>query len=132
VPKLTPDLPGRPWTDFGECTDEDFRDPGRVHVDGYGNVHLCQGLLLGNLLERPLKELLASYDPEAHPIIGPLLRGGPAELTRRYELPHDQAYVDACHLCYEARRALRDRYPAALGPPLVYGLEDSGPHPKAD
>ena len=38
---LTADLPRRPWTDFNECPDEDFFDPGRVHVDGYGNVHLC-------------------------------------------------------------------------------------------
>ena len=51
--------------------------------------------------------------------------GGPAELVRRYDLPHDDAYVDACHLCYEARAALRERFPESLGPPQVYGLEAS-------
>jgi hypothetical protein len=69
--------------------------------------------------------MLESYDPHAHPIIGPLVKGGPAELIRAYDLPHEDGYVDACHLCYEARCALRERYPDALGPPSVYGLDVS-------
>jgi MoaA/NifB/PqqE/SkfB family radical SAM enzyme len=123
--ELTNDLPRRPWTEFDECPDEDFINPGRVHVDGHGNVHLCQGLLLGNLEKTRLKELMESYDPRSHPIIGPLVAGGPAELVRRYDLPHEDGYADACHLCYETRLALRARFPEILGPPLVYGIEDS-------
>jgi hypothetical protein len=123
--ELTSGLPRRPWTDFDECPDEDFLDPGRVHVDGFGNVHICQGLLLGNLEKAGLKELVDAYDPHSHPIFGPLVAGGPAELVRRHDLPHEDGYVDACHLCYEARAALRERFPDALGPPQVYGLEDS-------
>ena len=122
---LTEGLPRRPWTEFDECPDEDFLDPGRVHVDGYGNVHLCQGLLLGNVGKTTLGEMLESYDPQVHPVIGPLVKGGPAELIRAYDLPHEDGYVDACHLCYEARCALRERYPDALGPPSVYGLDVS-------
>jgi hypothetical protein len=121
--ELTKDLPRRPWTEFRECPDEDFLDPGRVHVDGHGNVHLCQGLLLGNLEVTPLNKLMEDYDPHSHPIIGPLVAGGPAELVRHYGLPHEDGYVDACHLCYEARTALRDRFSDVLGPPQVYGLD---------
>jgi MoaA/NifB/PqqE/SkfB family radical SAM enzyme len=124
VEKLVADLPRRTWTEFNECPDEDFLDPGRVHVDGFGNVHLCQGVLLGNLGQTRLKKLLEEYDPKSHPIIGPLVKGGPAELVRRYDLPHDEGYVDACHLCYEARVRLRERFPESLGPPLVYGVEE--------
>jgi hypothetical protein len=51
--------------------------------------------------------------------------GGPAELVRRYDLPHDDGYVDACHLCYSARAALRQRFPELLAPPNVYGLDES-------
>jgi len=123
--KLTSGLPRRPWTDFDECPDEDFLDPGRVHIDGDGNVHLCQGLLLGNFEKAGLKELVDGYDPRSHPIIGPLVAGGPAELVRRYDLPHEDGYVDACHLCYEARAILRERFYDVLGPPQVYGLDDS-------
>jgi len=69
-----------------------------------------------------LANICEAYDPEAHPVIGPLLTGGPAELVRRFDLPHETAYADACHLCYEARRALRDHLPDALGPDQVYGI----------
>jgi hypothetical protein len=123
--KLTGDLPRRPWTDFNECPDEDFFDPSRVHVDGFGNVHLCQGLLVGNVENATLGEMLQAYDPHTHPVIGPLAAGGPAELIRRYALPHEDGYVDSCHLCYEARSALCRRFPEVLGPPNVYGEESS-------
>lgn len=121
--KLTGGLPRRPWTDFHECPDEDLLDPGRVHVDGWGNVHLCQGVLLGNLAATPLGELIGAYEPHRDPVIGPLLAGGPAELARVYDLPREDGFVDACHLCYQARCALRDRFPGQLGPPQVYNAE---------
>jgi hypothetical protein len=119
--RLTEGVPRRPWTEFSECPDEDFRNPGRVHVDAFGHVHTCQGLLMGNLWQQPLKDLFASYSPEAHPIIGPLLEGGPVALVERYNLPHEDAYVDACHLCYTARDQLRAAFPEFLAPATVYG-----------
>jgi len=122
VSELLEGLPRRPWTEFDRCPDEDFLDPSRVHVDGLGNVHLCQGLLLGNLVKDELRDLAKAYDPHSHPIIDPLLRGGPAELARSFDLPVDDGYVDACHLCYAARSALLERFPKSLGPPQVYGL----------
>jgi hypothetical protein len=121
VAQLTEGVPRRPWTEFTECPDEDFLDPGRVHVDAFGHVHLCQGVLMGNLWQQPLKEVVASYDPHGHPIIGPLLEGGPVALVERYGLPHEEAYIDACHLCYTARDQLRARFPQYLAPPTVYG-----------
>jgi len=110
------------WTDFVTCPHEDLRDPGRVHVDPFGYVHLCQGIVLGNLFRTPLREICAEYDPDAHPIAGPLLAGGPAELVRRYGLEVGEDYADACHLCYEARRALRARFPDILTPDQMYGV----------
>ena len=54
------------------------------------------------------------------------MEGGPAALVKRYDLPHENTYIDACHLCYVARDALRGRYPDFLAPPTVYGdLENS-------
>jgi len=121
VVKLAEGVPRQPWSTFVECPDEDFSNPGRVHVDAFGNVHLCQGVLMGNLWQQPLKEIVAGYDPAAHPIIGPLVDGGPVALVKRYGLPHEDSYVDACHLCYFARDQLRHRFPELLGPPTVYG-----------
>jgi hypothetical protein len=78
---------------FDECPHEQLDDPGRVHLDPLGNLHLCQGLLMGNLFDRPLKDIVHNYRPKQHPIVGPLLQGGPAELVRRYDVPHAPAYA---------------------------------------
>jgi hypothetical protein len=118
---LAPKAPALPWDSFTECPHEQLDDPGRVHLDPLGNLHLCQGLVLGNLIERPLKDLVRVYRPKQHPIAGPLLQGGPAELVRRYDVPHAPAYADACHLCYSARLALRTRFPEVLRPGQMYG-----------
>ena len=61
---------------------------------------------MGNMWQRPLKEIVDSYSPRTDPIIGPLLEGGPVALVERYDLPHEDSYADACHLCYRAREAL--------------------------
>ncbi len=118
---LTAQASQHPWEQLTECPCEDLREPGRVHVDPFGNVHLCQGISLGNLFQTPLDRICETYDPDAHPIIGPLLAGGPAELARRYGVKHESGYADACHLCYEARRALRPKFPEILTPDPMYG-----------
>jgi hypothetical protein len=112
----------RPWTEFTQCPHEDLREPGRVHVDPFGYLHICQGIAVGNLFQRPLREICASYGPDEHPITGPLLAGGPVELVRQYRLGHAEGYADACHVCYEGRKALRSRFPEALAPDMMYGV----------
>jgi organic radical activating enzyme len=119
---LAPAQMTQPWDELRNCEHEDLRDPGRLHVDPHGNLHLCQGILIGNIFECPLRQLSAEYDPDAHPICRALLQGGPAELVKTFGLDHRPAYADACHLCYEARLALRPRFPALLGPDDVYGV----------
>ena len=112
---------GEPWVRFDECPWENLRGPERVHVDPFGNLHICQGISIGNLLERPLADIMAGYDPDEHPIVSALLADGPAELIRRYDLSHQDRYADHCHLCYSARCALRQRFPDVLTPDQMYG-----------
>jgi hypothetical protein len=121
VEKLASLVSPKPWEGFTECPWEDLREPGRVHVDPFGNLHLCQGLSLGNLQQRPLRQICRDYDPAGDPVIGALMDGGPAELARRHGLPDREGYADACHLCYEVRRSLRERYPETLTPDQMYG-----------
>ena len=71
-----------------ECPFEDLRNPKRVHIDSFGIVHLCQGLSMGNMWEIPLSDLVNNYDPDAHPICGPLLKGGSAQLVKEYNVQH--------------------------------------------
>jgi hypothetical protein len=51
-----------------------------------------------------------------------LIRGGPAELARHYGIAHEEGYVDECHMCWEVRKALIDRFPQYLAPKQVYGI----------
>lgn len=115
--------PHYPWESFDSCPHEDLREPGRVHLDPLGNLHICQGLVIGNLFEKPLKQICEEYDAEMHPICGPLLGGGPAALVSEYNVLHSSpdGYAGACHLCYEARKTLRSRFPRALCPDQMYG-----------
>ncbi len=123
VEKLIAGLPRKRWDTFTACIHEELESPKRVHLDAYGNVHICQGLSLGNAWETPLSDLVRGYDAGAHPICGPLLKGGPAQLAKEYQVNHDDEYVDACHFCYLLRRELLDKFPQYLAPRQVYGLE---------
>lgn len=124
--KLIQHAAKQPWTDFTDCPYENLRAPGRIHLDPLGYLHICQGISIGNLFHKPLREICEDFDPESHPIVGPLLEGGPVELVRRYGLTHREQYADACHLCYEARKDLRDQFPEIVTPDQVYGVFEEG------
>jgi MoaA/NifB/PqqE/SkfB family radical SAM enzyme len=120
--KLISKAPLNNWEVFNECPYEDLREPGRIHIDPLGNLHICQGITIGNLFKTPLTEICDTYNPGNHPITGPLLNGGPVELVNRYNVQHNEEYADACHLCYETRSKLRNQYPDVLNPDQMYGV----------
>ncbi|HME32428.1 MAG TPA: radical SAM protein [Terriglobales bacterium] len=120
--KLTAGLPVRRWRELITCPHEELANPERVHVDAYGNVHVCQGVSIGNMWSTPLSELVREYDASKHPIVGPLVEGGPARLAERFGVTVADAYVDECHLCYMARKSLLPAFPEYLAPAQVYGL----------
>lgn len=120
--KLAQALPRRAWESFTTCPYEDLVSPGRLHLDPLGNLHLCQGLVIGNLFQTPLVQILDIYQPDQVPVVAELNTGGPAALVQTYGLEHEAGYVDACHLCYSARLALRSRFPQVLAPNQIYGI----------
>lgn len=120
--KLAPLVRHHRWDRFTTCPWEDLRQPSRVHVDSLGNLHICQGLSIGNLLADALVQIMADYDPDTHPVIGPLLQGGPAAVVRQFGLALRQDYADACHLCYLSRSELRKTFPDILTPGQMYGV----------
>ncbi len=123
VETLTEELTLRSCASCNSCPHEDLRSPQRVHVDPYGHVHLCQGLTFGNLLDTRLTQLVEDYDPDAHPLCGPLLEGGPARLAEVFGVPVPEDVADECHLCFLVRRELIGRFPQYLTPRQVFGLE---------
>lgn len=120
--KLAEKAAQKTWQHFDACPYEDFIDPGRVHIDPLGNLHLCQGISIGNLFQTPLKQIITDYEPSDTPVIRELIAGGPLKVATEYALPVQDAYADACHLCYEARLALRQRFPEILAPDQMYGI----------
>ncbi len=120
--KLTAGLPSRPPEKLVSCPYEDLAEPERIHVDAFGNVHLCQGLSMGNMWATPLAKLVRNYNASKHPIAGPLVKGGPAKLADTYGVKVDAGCVDECHLCYLTRKSLVERFPEHLAPRGVYGL----------
>ena len=55
--KLAACSTSHPWEGFDSCPHEDLREPGRIHLDPMGNLHICQGVVIGNLFEKPLKQI---------------------------------------------------------------------------
>ena len=123
VEKLTSGLPTRNWESFTKCPYENLESPGRVHIDAYGNVQICQGISMDNVWQTPLSVIDNTWNATVHPICGPLAKGGPAQLIRKYGIDHENEYIDACHCCYLVRKSLLDQFSQYLSPPQVYGSE---------
>ena len=119
--KLTEKASKKPWREFTKCPYEDFTKQERVHIDPFGYVHVCQGISIGNAWQKSFSKIIEEFNPYENPILEPLIRGGPVALVEKFNLPHDEFYADACHLCYAARLLLRNRYPEILTPNQMYG-----------
>ncbi|MEJ2278078.1 MAG: hypothetical protein P8Y70_10080 [Candidatus Lokiarchaeota archaeon] len=119
---LTEKLPKINWRELTQCPYEELKKPERVHIDPFGNVHICQGITIGNIFQTPIYKLIKNFDPYSNPIISSLLNGGPAKLVTDFNVFLRENYVDECHLCYRARKYLLERFPETLRPKQVYGL----------
>jgi hypothetical protein len=112
--------PAVPWWPHGEQDTLDL-----LILDPQGNLSKGCGISLGNVHCQTVEAILAGYDAIAHPLIGRLIERGPLALAEEamrhglYALKAD--YADRCHLCQEARAALRPLYSDWLTPDQHYG-----------
>jgi Radical SAM superfamily/4Fe-4S single cluster domain len=104
------------------CPNKCINNPDRLSIDATGNVQLCPGLAIGNVWKSSLSEIINQYDPSKHPICGPLISGGPLQLSKSHSFQPAGQFIDSCHLCYATRKFLVSRYPEYLAPNLVYGI----------
>jgi hypothetical protein len=125
--KLAPARATRPPDTLVTCPFEDFAEPGRAHLGAGGELQVCQGISAGNVWRDGLATVIADYDPTARPVVREILAGGPWALAQAYgHTPERDLYADECHLCYETRAALRERFPEVLAPAQCYGGDQSG------
>jgi len=121
--ELAPGRAARPPETLVTCPFEDFAEPGRAHLGCDGELQLCQGISAGNVFADGLAAVLEIYDPARRPVVAQILSGGPWALAQAYgHAPRRALYADECHLCYEVRSALRERFPDVLAPAQCYGL----------
>ncbi len=115
---------------YTECPCEELEAPTRLHIDPYGNAHICQGILAGNIWDSSLAQIVRGYRPRDHLVLGPLIEGGPKALAEATGVGAGGHYASECHACYEIRRALREDpdHRPLLGPNQVYGEEPEPPH----
>lgn len=121
VEKLASEQLRKGMSDLRSCPEE-LSNPSRVHVDPRGLVHICQGLVIGDVGSSRLAEIIDGYDQSENPVVSALVKGGPYELVSRFNLEFPtERFADDCHLCYLARERLRSTYPDLLGPDEMYG-----------
>lgn len=98
-----------------------------IHIDPYGNVFsgTCSGVVIGNINDRTLAQMWRQFDPPNTEVIGPLFKGGPAELLRAaaekgFEV--GKHYAGKCHLCSQIRKFFFDKslFAAIIGPVQCY------------
>ncbi|MBI2193710.1 MAG: radical SAM protein [Planctomycetes bacterium] len=102
-------------------------DPERmweIHIDPYGNIQTCCGIVLGNARETPLPALMATEFWGRSEIVRRVSERGPyglLDLATERGYRARAGYPQKCHLCWEVRKFLRPSYPAVFGPAEVYG-----------
>ena len=125
--ELAPARAARPPESLVTCPFEDFAESGRAHLGADGELQLCQGISAGNVWRDGLAAIVERYDPATLPVVGEIAGGGPWALAQAYgHAPERDLYADECHLCYETRAALRERFPEVLAPAQCYGAGAAG------
>ena len=108
----------------GSCRSEfDPDEMWEVHIDPYGNVQTCCGIIIGNAHETSLPDLMGNGF-NSNELVNVVREEGPFGLLKlAVELgfqPRD-GYPQKCNLCWEVRKFLRPHFPGVLGPDEIYG-----------
>ena len=111
---------------FSEILDEEcpgawpggtLKSPLGVDVDEFGFVTICPGLSIGNTYATSLRKILEKYNYSNHAVIAALYDNGIEglmDLASSNGFVPEEAYVNGCHFCYEARKFLRGLFPDAF------------------
>ena len=99
-----------------------LESPLGIDVDELGFVTICPGLSIGNACEVSLRKIIEDYDYRDFPVIAAIHDEGLKGLTNlasKHGFVPKRAYVNGCHLCYDARKLLRKYLPETLALPIT-------------
>jgi MoaA/NifB/PqqE/SkfB family radical SAM enzyme len=111
-------------TTDGTCISEfDPKEMWEIHIDPYGNVQTCCGIIAGNVRETSLGEMMGNRfaDNEIVRIVREKGPFGLLELATGLGYEAKKGYPQKCNLCWEVRKFLRPHFPDILGPDEIYG-----------
>lgn len=94
-----------------------------IHIDPYGNIQTCCGIIVGDAKQTPLPELMESGFLGRSPIVDAVYHGGPKallDLAVSYGYEPRSGYPQKCGLCWEVRLFLRQFFLDAIGPDEIY------------
>ena len=103
-----------------------------IHIDPYGHVQTCCGIVLGNADREPLPEMMSRGFGGRNPVADAVISGGPhalLQLAERHGYRPRDGYPQRCGLCWELRKYLRPHYPDVLGPSEIYDPDPASSPP---
>jgi len=94
-----------------------LESPVGVDVDELGFVTICPGLSIGNTREVSLRRIIEEYDYGGFVVIAALRSEGMEglmDLASENGFIPKEVYISECHLCYDARKFLKNVFPEAF------------------
>jgi hypothetical protein len=94
-----------------------------IHIDPYGNIQTCCGIIIGDAHEKPLiKWMERGFHTDSELVRMAYQRGPYAylDLAKGYGYQPRDGYPQKCSLCWEVRKFLRPYFPETFGPAEIY------------
>jgi hypothetical protein len=106
-----------------DCRKEfDPQEMWEIHIDPYGNIQTCCGIIIGNARQIPLPEMMKRGFTK-NELIRIVYEEGPFGLLKlavKLGYKPREGYPQKCNLCWEVRKYLRPYFPGTFGPEEIY------------
>jgi hypothetical protein len=94
-----------------------------IHIDPYGNIQTCCGIIVGDAHEEPVLQWMERGLYTDNDLVRMAYERGPyayLELAIQHGYQPREGYPQKCNLCWEVRKFLRPRFPDTFGPAEIY------------
>ncbi|MBD3183504.1 4Fe-4S cluster-binding domain-containing protein [Candidatus Poribacteria bacterium] len=110
-----------------DCKSEfDSQEMWEIHIDPYGNIQTCCGIIIGDAHKKPLLEWMKQGFHVENELVNMVYENGPydyLDLAVKYGYKPKEKYPQKCNMCWEARKFLRPYFPETFGPGEIYDTE---------
>ncbi len=111
-------------SDAENCRSEfDSDEMWEIHIDPYGNIQTCCGIIIGDAHKKPLVEWMERGFHTDDDLVRMVYEHGPyayLKLAIEHGYQPRDGYPQKCSLCWETRKFLRPYFPDTFGPAEIY------------